>query len=82
VTLLESGEPTPSDPDGMVSFERRHGGSVLINNDEIGGAEPFGVPHLAGLRGWTHAVEHLADLRGDRGDPRQAARLRVRGRPV
>lgn len=49
VTLLESGEPTPSDPDGTASFERRHGGSVLVNNHEIGGGEPFGVPHLSGL---------------------------------
>src|SRR5690348_6759955 len=33
VTTLDSGEPTPSDPDGTASFPRRHGaGSVLVNN--------------------------------------------------
>src|SRR3954468_18956517 len=30
-TTLESGEPTPSDPDGTAAFERRGGGSVLVN---------------------------------------------------
>ena len=42
VTKLESGEPTPSDPDGTASFARRGAkGSVLINNHEISGTEPF-----------------------------------------
>jgi len=47
-TLLESGEPTPSDPDGTAVFED---GShlVLVNNHEIGGTEAYGVPALAGL---------------------------------
>ncbi|MGW5361094.1 alkaline phosphatase PhoX [Actinopolymorpha pittospori] len=50
VTRLESGELTPSDPDGTASFPRRGGsGSVLVNNHEIDGAEPFPVPHLDGL---------------------------------
>ncbi|HZC27456.1 MAG TPA: alkaline phosphatase PhoX, partial [Actinopolymorphaceae bacterium] len=49
VTRLESGELTPSDPDGTASFARLDGGSVLVNNHEIDGAEPFPVPHLAGL---------------------------------
>ena len=36
VTKLESGEPTPSDPDGTAAFVRRGGnGSVLVNNHEI-----------------------------------------------
>ncbi len=49
VTKLESGEPTPSDPDGTASFARRGAkGSVLINNHEISGTEPFHVPHVAG----------------------------------
>ena len=49
VTKLESGEPTPSDPDGTASFVRRGGkGSVLINNHEISGTEPHPVPHVAG----------------------------------
>ena len=40
MTTLESGEPTPSDPDGTASFVRRGGnGSVLVNNHEIGGGE-------------------------------------------
>lgn len=50
VTLLDSGEPTPSDADGTASFARRGAsGSVLVNNHEIGGGEPFEVPHLHGL---------------------------------
>jgi secreted PhoX family phosphatase len=50
VTTLDSGEPTPSDADGTATFVRRGGnGSVLVMNHEIGGGEPFGVPHLAGL---------------------------------
>lgn len=48
VTRLESGEPTPSDPDGTAVFERG-GQSVLINNHEVGGDEPFRVPTLKGL---------------------------------
>jgi secreted PhoX family phosphatase len=49
VTRLESGELTPSDPDGTASFVRHGGnGSVLVSNHEIGGDEPFPVPHLDG----------------------------------
>jgi uncharacterized protein len=41
VTRLETGEPTPSDPDGSASFVRRGGnGDVLINNHEVSGTEP------------------------------------------
>ena len=47
-TLLETGEPTPSDADGTGCFPRRDG-FVLVNNHEIGGGEPFGVPALEGL---------------------------------
>jgi secreted PhoX family phosphatase len=48
VTLLESGHPTPSDPDGTACFRDRHGWA-LVNNHEIGGGEPYGVPPLPGL---------------------------------
>jgi uncharacterized protein len=49
VTKLESGEPTPSDPDGTASFVRRGGnGSVLINNHELSGSEPYRVPAVPG----------------------------------
>jgi secreted PhoX family phosphatase len=34
---------TPSDADGTAAFPRV-GGSTLVNNHEIGGSEPFGVP--------------------------------------
>jgi secreted PhoX family phosphatase len=68
VTLLDSGEPTPSDADGTASFVRRGaGGSVLVNNHEIGGGEPFAVPHLPGLvydelaGGGTTTIEVDAD---------------------
>ncbi|MGW0195555.1 alkaline phosphatase PhoX [Nonomuraea sp. NPDC003201] len=48
VTLLESGEPTPSDADGTAAFP--HGrGATLVNNHEIGGSEPYRVPALPGL---------------------------------
>ena len=47
VTTLESGEPTPSDPDGTASFVRHGGnGSVLVVNHEVGGGEPDPVPRI------------------------------------
>ncbi len=50
VTRLESGEPTPSDPDGTASFVRRGGdGSVLVVNHEVSGSEPHPVPRISGL---------------------------------
>jgi secreted PhoX family phosphatase len=50
VTKLESGEPTPSDPDGTASFVRHGGnGSVLIVNHEVGGGEPDPVPAVKGF---------------------------------
>jgi uncharacterized protein len=68
-TLLESGHPTPSDADGTGFFD--HGnGWALVNNHEIGGSEPFGVPNLPGLsydpgaRGGTTTIE--VDRHGNR----------------
>jgi secreted PhoX family phosphatase len=61
-TLLETGEPTPGDPDGTACFRGRRG-FVLVNNHEIGGGEPHGVPALPGLtydpgaRGGTTNIE-------------------------
>jgi uncharacterized protein len=50
VTRLESGEPTPSDPDGTASFVRHGGnGSVLVNNHEVSGSEPYKVPAIPGF---------------------------------
>jgi len=50
VTKLDTGEPTPSDPDGTASFVRKGGnGDVLVNNHEVSGSEPFPVPHVAGF---------------------------------
>ena len=50
VTKLETGEPTPSDPDGTASFVADGGGGdVLVNNHEVSNTEPFPVPHVAGL---------------------------------
>jgi uncharacterized protein len=49
VTLLESGQPTPSDADGTGCFRGQRGGFILVNNHEIGGGEPFAVPALPGL---------------------------------
>jgi secreted PhoX family phosphatase len=49
-TLLETGQPTPDDPDGTAAFIRRGGnGTVLVNNHEIGGGESFGVPAVPGF---------------------------------
>ncbi|MFC0504571.1 alkaline phosphatase PhoX [Micromonospora costi] len=48
VTTLESGQRTPSAADGTGCFLGRDG-SVLVNNHEVGGDEPFPVPALAGL---------------------------------
>jgi secreted PhoX family phosphatase len=49
VTTLESGEPTPSDPDGTAAFRGRHHGSVLVNNHEVSGSEPYRVPLIPGF---------------------------------
>jgi secreted PhoX family phosphatase len=50
VTKLETGEPTPSDPDGTASFVRHGGnGSVLVNNHEVSGSEPYPVPRIPGF---------------------------------
>ncbi|MGV9772411.1 alkaline phosphatase PhoX [Streptosporangium sp. NPDC003464] len=68
-TLLETGEPTPSDADG-TGFFRGSNGSVLVNNHEIGGNEPYPVPALPGLtydpgaRGGTTNIE--VDGQGNR----------------
>ncbi|WP_029430217.1 alkaline phosphatase PhoX [Blastococcus sp. URHD0036] len=49
-TRLESGEFSPSDPDGTAAFARPRGqGAVLVQNHEINGTEPFPVPALAGF---------------------------------
>jgi uncharacterized protein len=51
-TTLESGEPTPSAHDGTGAFGLAGGGTVLVNNHEIGGPlarAEFPVPHLDGL---------------------------------
>jgi secreted PhoX family phosphatase len=63
-TTLESGEPTPDDPDGTAAFFRRGGkGTVLVNNHEIGGDERNGVPLVPGFvyddkaRGGTTTIE-------------------------
>ena len=47
-TLLESGEPTPSDADGTANFASPTG-ATLVNNHEISGSEPYPVPPLPGL---------------------------------
>src|SRR5690349_13499265 len=39
-TRLESGEPTPSDPDGTACFRARNGWA-LVNNHEVGSDETY-----------------------------------------
>jgi secreted PhoX family phosphatase len=48
VSLLESGQPTPSDADGAACFSSGDG-HVLVMNHEISGSEPFRVPALPDL---------------------------------
>lgn len=68
-TLLESGEPSPSDPDGAAVFESQDSWT-LVQNHEIGGSETYGVPALAGLtfdpgaRGGTTTI--VVDKNGHR----------------
>src|SRR5919108_1497057 len=71
VTRLESGHPTPSDPDGTAAFVRRGSrGSVLVNNHEVSGTEPFPVPAIEGFvydptaGGGTTTIE--VDAQGNR----------------
>jgi secreted PhoX family phosphatase len=50
VTMLDSRQPTPSDPDGTASFVRHGGnGSVLVVNHEVSGSEPYPVPRIQGF---------------------------------
>jgi secreted PhoX family phosphatase len=68
-TLLDSGEPSPSDPDGAAVFERPDGWT-MVQNHEIGGNETYGVPALDGLtfdpgaRGGTTTI--VMDKQGNR----------------
>jgi secreted PhoX family phosphatase len=63
ITVLESGEPSPSDPDGAAAFASPDGGIVLVCNHEIGDEGPHPVPHVDGLvydpaaRGGTTTIE-------------------------
>ncbi|HET8658318.1 MAG TPA: alkaline phosphatase PhoX [Micromonosporaceae bacterium] len=69
VTLLETGQPTPSDPDGAAWFASPTGATVIYNH-EIGGTEAYGVPPLPGLtydpgaRGGTTNLD--VDAQGNR----------------
>ncbi len=49
-TRLDSGEPSPSDPDGASAFPAPDGsGTVLVCNHEVGGEEAHPVPHVDGF---------------------------------
>jgi uncharacterized protein len=69
VTSTADGVPTADDPDGTGVFPNGTG-STLVNNHEIGGSEPFGVPTLPGLtydagaRGGTSNID--VDAQGNR----------------
>jgi secreted PhoX family phosphatase len=47
-TRLQSGEPTPSNPDGTAVFAAGRGRLRLIQNHELGAGAALGVPHIAG----------------------------------
>jgi secreted PhoX family phosphatase len=48
-TTLKSGQPTPTLHDGTAAFDgSRHGTYTLIQNHEIGAADPLGVPPIEG----------------------------------
>ena len=49
MTTLDSGEPTPDDPDGTACFRADRGGYVLVNNHEVDGEETHHVPHVSGF---------------------------------
>src|SRR5688572_14356087 len=52
VTLLDSGEPTPINPDGAASFVRPGGdGVILVTNHEI---RPGNVPGVPPIDGFTY----------------------------
>ena len=63
VTALADGGTTPADPDANGVFPGARGGSVIVNNHEIGGSEAPGVLPLPGLtydpgaRGGTTSIE-------------------------
>ena len=68
VTRLESGEFSPSDPDGAAAFPAPDGnGVVLVSNHEIGNSEPHPVPLIEGFvydpagRGGTTTIEVAPD---------------------
>jgi uncharacterized protein len=68
VTRLESGELSPSDPDGAAAFPSLDGdGTVLVSNHEVGNDEPHPVPLIEGFvydpagRGGTTTIEVAAD---------------------
>ena len=68
VTRLESGEFSPSDPDGAAAFASPAGnGTVVVSNHEVGNEEPHPVPPLEGFvydpagRGGTTTIEVAAD---------------------
>lgn len=69
VTPTADGVPAADDPDGTGVFPNGTG-STLVNNHEIGGSEPFGVPTVPGLtydagaRGGTSNVD--VDAEGNR----------------
>lgn len=80
VTRLDDGAPTPSDPDGSAAFPNRRGnGTVLVNNHEIGGSEPHGVPHLPGLVYDTEAHGGTTTIEVDRHGRRQLEYVGVAG---
>ena len=69
-TVLESGQPTPADFDGMAAFVRHGGrGTVLVANHEISGNEANPVPPIPGYtfnpaaRGGTTTIEVDGDGR-------------------
>lgn len=79
-TTLESGQPTPSDPDGTAAFVRRGGsGTVLVQNHEIGGGEPFRVPTLDGFTYDPQAGGGTTTIEVDKDGRRVAERVSLTG---
>ncbi|GAA2519510.1 alkaline phosphatase PhoX [Pilimelia columellifera] len=79
VTRLESGEPTPSDPDGMGLFPAPNGGSTLVCNHEIGATETYGVPALSGLTYDPGARGGATTITVDRDGRRRGERVSLAG---
>jgi secreted PhoX family phosphatase len=82
VTTLESGEPSPTNSDGMGAFRGSAGGTVLVQNHEL--RDPLAevelpVPHLPGFTYDPGAAGGTTTVHVDRDGRRIAERVSLAG---